>query len=211
MLSIDPLVYHCIINLDFGLSSSFSALDSEFYNSNLMSHHVFLTKTERNHLPIVIDTGASRSITPRREDFISFEPHLSKVEGINSTTEVAGKGYVKWNITDQHNCTSEVVTFAYYMPSANIHLYSPQSHFRNSKSGKLLCTWNEVRLYLPKDLNNDGFPVLSREPEDVEYMSFPYHPNSNLTCMLTSNHPAFFKALFAVPRDHCFSSVEKLH
>ena len=207
--SIDPLIYFRILQMDFGLSSS-SPADSVFYNSDPMSHHVFLSKSEQSHLPIVIDTGASRSITPRREDFISFEPHSSKVEGINSTSEVAGKGYVKWNITDQHHRTSEVVTFAYYMPSANIRLYSPQSHFRNSKSGKLVCTWDEVRLYLPTDANDDGTPSFHRDVDDEGYLSFPYHPNSNLPCMLTSNHPAFFKALFAAPRDHCLTSVEHL-
>ena len=145
--TIDPLLYFRVLNLDFSLSSSSPSL--AYYNSDPMSQHVFLTKSEQSHLPIVIDTGASRSITPRREDFISFEKYSSKIEGIGSSTKVAGKGYVRWKITDQHDRTNEIVTFAYYIPSASIRLYSPQSHFAESKSGKLTCTWNEVRLYLP--------------------------------------------------------------
>ena len=204
---IDPLLYHRILNLDFGISSNPSV--SVHYNSDPMSNHVFLTKSEKSHLPIVIDTGASRSISPRKEDFISFERYSSKIEGIGSSTEVAGKGYVKWKSTDQHNKTREIVTFAYYIPSASIRLYSPQSHFADSKSGSLTCSWNEVRLYLPSSVDSDTVSRATIEAND-DYLSFPYHPHSSLPCMLTSNHPAFFKALFAMPREHCFSSVENL-
>ena len=190
---IDPLLYHRVLSLDFGLAStpSFSA----HYNSDPMSKsHVFLSKSEKSHLPIVIDTGASRSISPCRADFVSFQKYSSKIEGIGSSTEVAGKGLVKWKITDQHDKTKEIITFAYYIPSASIRLYSPQAHFAESKSGRLSCSWNEVRLYLPSPVNPDSStPLVPHDDDSNDYLSFPYHPHSNLPCMLPSNHPAFLR------------------
>ena len=158
--NIDPLLYFRVSQLDFTLSSA-PANTSVHYNSDPMSKHVFLTKSEQSHLPIVIDTGASRSISPCKKDFISFERYSLKIEGIGSSTAVAGKGYVKWKITDQHDKTREIVTFAYYIPSASIRLYSPQSHFAELESGKLSCTWDEVRLYLPS--TTDDVPTSHKE------------------------------------------------
>ena len=96
--NIDPLLHFRVSQLDFTLSSAPTA--SVHYNSDLMSKHVFLIKSEQSHLPIVIDTGASRLITLCRKDFISFENYSSTIDGIGSSTAVTGKGFVKWKITD---------------------------------------------------------------------------------------------------------------
>ena len=110
----------------------------------------------------------------------------------------------------------EIVTFAYYILSASIRLYSPQSHFAELESGKVSCTWDEVCLYLPTSTDHFDHPdaptshVDSDNDDEDNYLSFPYHPHSSLPGMLISNHPASFKALFAMPREHCFLSVDNL-
>jgi hypothetical protein len=60
-----------------------------------------------NELPIVIDTGASMSLTPNRNDFIGDlkAPNVSELHGLSSTTQVVGVGTVKWTVRDLFGVT----------------------------------------------------------------------------------------------------------
>ena len=52
--------------------------------------------------PIVIDTGASASITPLRSDFTGplDTPDLHELRQVNGLTQVLGQGLVRWKVED---------------------------------------------------------------------------------------------------------------
>jgi hypothetical protein len=65
----------------------------------------------------------------------------------------------------------KIRTTAYYVPEASIHLFSPQTYFKEKKAGSLLITHDRTTLTL----------------KDGSRMDFPYQEN-NLPLMLTDNH-----------------------
>lgn len=142
----------------------------------------FIVQPNLNHLPIVIDTGASRSLSPRREDFIegSFTPLSKSLEGISEKTSIEGKGLVNWKVTDMYGKVGFIVTEAYYVPSATIRLYSPQFHFREHSKGKISMGHDIITLTLP--------PMEQNKNKHLE-LSFPFQQSSNLPLMLKSDHP----------------------
>jgi hypothetical protein len=81
-----------------------------------------------SELPIVIDTGASNSITPITSDFVHGIIHkadLQALSQVNGTTPVCGQGLVKWPIEDVDGNRRTITTDAYYVPGAGIRLFSP--------------------------------------------------------------------------------------
>ena len=82
-------------------------------------------------LPIVIDTGASVTLTPSAADFVGpISPsHKSRIRGLNSTTIVADVGTIEWSIQDALGTIRVIRTEAYYVPDASIRLFSPQKDF----------------------------------------------------------------------------------
>jgi hypothetical protein len=142
----DPLQeeLHAEVTRLHGLTTSFSksdpilsSMDTLLYNSvipQVVMESVYLSKQEAS-MPIVIDTGASRSILPHRSDFIEFKDHSMDIGTINATSKVEAAGILRWKVTDQNNVTSIIETAAFYIPSATIHLHSPQYHFRETCGG----------------------------------------------------------------------------
>ena len=103
---------------------------------------------DSDHLKIVLDTGATISVTPFRDDFIDWEQGTTpKLSGITADAEVCGVGTVLWKIRDDHGMVQEVRTRAYYVPQAQIRLFSPQSYF-------LEQTDKSKSMYM---MNADGF------------------------------------------------------
>jgi hypothetical protein len=78
---------------------------------------VFLTDTSaRFDVPIVIDTSASFSITPFKEDFVSppLEPaDINAMHGLANLALVKGVGWVEWTIRDAGNQIAIIRTKAY--------------------------------------------------------------------------------------------------
>ncbi|OEU11009.1 hypothetical protein FRACYDRAFT_193219, partial [Fragilariopsis cylindrus CCMP1102] len=97
-----------------------------------------------DELPIVIDTGASCSITPVHSDFIStIQPSKVPVlNNISGTTAVVGQGTIEWNIQDANGIVKPIQTSAYYVPQATIRLFSPQVYINNDKSKTSEMTLN---------------------------------------------------------------------
>lgn len=142
----------------------------------------FIVQPNLNNLPIVIDTGASRSLSPRRDDFLegSFTPLSSSLEGVSEKTSIEGKGLVSWEVTDMHGKIGVVVTEAYYVPTASIRLYSPQFHFREHSKGSISMDHNKMHLILP--------PMPVNQNRALQ-LTFPFQQSSNLPLMLKSDHP----------------------
>ena len=120
--------------------------------------------------PIVIDTGASISVTPNAADFVNgiSTSNLPELRGLNHTSKVAGTGLVEWTIFDVHNRVQKIQAWAFYVPDATIRLFSPQSYFQEQGGGELRCTRHETILTLANG----------------ESLVFPYNPNTNLPFML---------------------------
>jgi hypothetical protein len=120
--------------------------------------NVFISMDNRRTIPIVIDSGASKGLSPIRSDFIQFKPLKSTITGIGAKSEIRGVGIVRWKIIDQHGKVAVIETEAYYVPSAHIRLYSPQSHFARHKQGQMTLNWEETTLTLPNSSKKLSFP-----------------------------------------------------
>ena len=132
--------------------------------------------SELDYLPIVIDTGASVTITPNPKDFTDGiqQTPLADLKGINSTTKVEGEGIIEWEVFDVEGVVRSIFTRAYYVPSASIRLFSPQSYFQEMSlgSGEMFTDRSKAVLRL-----HDGTPL-----------TFPYNRAMNLPLMLPTSH-----------------------
>ena len=128
-----------------------------FYNTN-----------EKNP-PIVIDIGASTSITPILSDVISDlkTSPISEVNQLNGKTQVIGKGIVEWEIHDMWNNTFKYTTEAYYIPNATVRLFSLQKYFQEKNEGKCIVENYKLSILFKNNI-----------------MEFPYNSGGNLPLML---------------------------
>jgi len=126
--------------------------------------------SNRDDLPIVIDTGGSKSVTPDRDDFIGEirMADISDLQGLSASTAVIGIGTVRWTIRDVFGSVRTIETEAYYVPSAAIRLFSPQKYFQEQQAGSLWCDAKRSVLTLA----------------DGSALEFPYNSGSNLPLML---------------------------
>jgi hypothetical protein len=91
--------------------------------------------------PIVIDSGASLSISPNRGDFVGdIEQLNSTIQGISTVTKIAGVGTVHWTFKDVFGTIKIIETHAYYIPDAGVRLFSPQVYFQEQQAGSYLMT-----------------------------------------------------------------------
>jgi len=138
-------------------SSSLPAVDSgdvsfvpPTYADVYLSH-----KPAENIAPVVIDTGASLSLSPYASNFVDRlqPPPISSLNGLQHKTLVVGYGTVKFTIVDMNGTVITIRAKAFYVPDAAIRLYSLQTHFREDKAGceSLLITAQTAQLTLPED------------------------------------------------------------
>lgn len=134
---------------------------------------VYIAEKTVDELPIVLDTGASWSITPDLRDFVSdIEPsEMSGLRSLDSNISVHGIGTVEWELEDINGHKRTVRTKALYVPTAEIRLFSPQRYFMDEEAGFLICRRDKVELFLA----------------DGHLLEFPYNSGSHLPIMLTSS------------------------
>lgn len=136
------------------------SLYDSYPTSCLKPHNIFLRKIDPRRLPIVIDSGASRSLSPIKSDFISLRQCKDSITGINSSTKVEGIGIIRVKIIDDQNQITTLETEAYYVPSLNIRLYSPQHHFQSiNGNASMVLTKSNVTLNLPSSKSPLTFPI----------------------------------------------------
>ena len=89
--------------------------------------------------PIVIDTGASVSVTPNASDFVGglATDNLPDLRGLSHTSKVTGTGLVEWSIYNVHGRIRKIRTRAFYVPDATIRLFL-RSRISKSK-GVAIC------------------------------------------------------------------------
>ena len=155
--------------------------------------------------PLVLDTGASISITPVLSDFIDdLQPSLvTTVHGINSKTNVVGSGTVEWKVNDVHGNLKTIRTFALYIPSAQVRLFSPQDFFRIQQTGTVHITKHDTRLFLQTDSSSES-PIL-----------FPYHGTNGLPMIINDmvqfQHSAYHNIHVPFPQYFAYNSHLTLH
>jgi hypothetical protein len=123
-----------------------------------------------DRVPIVLDTGASISLTPYREDFVGDieKCEMQKLNGLNDSTTIMGQGKIAWTIVDIFGVIITIQVTAYYVPKATIRLFSPQTYFQEHYSGTCTIEARQTSLTLA----------------DGTTMEFPYQANNNLPMML---------------------------
>jgi hypothetical protein len=145
--------------------------------------------TNNKELPIVIDTGASSSITPISTDFTTeiSKADLQELKQVNGTTAVCGQGTVTWPIEDVDGIRRSITTEAYYVPDAGIRLFSPQDYIRKNTTSNLVCNCDGIRFTL----------------KCGTVLRFPFNKSNNLPFMLTQ------ASLRKQKGSHLLSSVNK--
>ena len=133
---------------------------------------VYLCKDDHEP-PIVIDTGASVSLTPCPEDFVGSirPPSIKTLQGLKGSVDIVGDGIVEWRVRDALGQTRTIRTMAFYVPCATVRLFSPQTYFMEHRAGCVVLDRFGAKLQLPDD----------------SLLEFPFQPN-NLPFMLTEKH-----------------------
>jgi len=88
-------------------------------------------------LPIVFDTGATISVSPYENDFVTWEStnvNDLSLRGVTTDTTVKGSGTVEWQICDNSGTVHAIRTCAYYVPNATAQLFSPTAYFRQAEN-----------------------------------------------------------------------------
>lgn len=112
------------------------------------------------------------SLTPFRSDFIGpIKPvptKNSKLKSLTASASILGYGTVKWTIFDLFGNTHTIETTAYFVPEADVRLFSPQSKFQEQEAGSL-------------HLDHKRTVYTSAQGDQFE---FPYNCCNNLPLML---------------------------
>ena len=113
----------------------------------------FLVTSHDDGPPIVIDSGASYSVTPLESDFIqgTFVNQSYMVAQLSSTVLVAGHGQAHWRFpSSDGGSPHELLPLnTHLIPSANIRLFSPQAYIHQTKQGSVLLDITGCTLTLP--------------------------------------------------------------
>ena len=133
---------------------------------------VYMTDAN-DDIPIIIDTGASLTVTPVATDFIgAIDPApIQSLKGLQGDAMVMGKGTVSWTIIDLYGVVRTLKPTAYYVPTASVRLFSPQTHFMDTDSGSLLVNSRRTTLRL----------------SDGSELEFPFNDGNQLPYMLLSH------------------------
>jgi hypothetical protein len=84
---------------------------------------------------IIFDSGASVTITPSRDDFISYSTNVGKtsLSGITSQAICEGKGKIRFNVLNDNGDIRTIETEALHVPSARVRLLSVQKYCTQMK------------------------------------------------------------------------------
>jgi hypothetical protein len=137
-------------------------------------------------IPIVIDSGATMSLTPVLSDFITplQVPEHANIRQVNGLIKIEGVGQVRWHMRDLFGSTVTVETTAYYIPCADVRLFSPQVYLQDNPGGEYIMQYNRTILQ-----TNSG-----------ETLVVPYHYSNNLPMILPNSHKGQLHSLHMSPQ-----------
>ena len=110
------------------------ACQSLAHGSHPVPDHSF----DSDSYELVIDTGASKSITNNKKDFIHPPTKVrGQVKGIGGLTSASYAGIVRWRIEDDIGVTHTIQVPAVYVPSSPYRILSPQqwARYREDEDG----------------------------------------------------------------------------
>ena len=87
---------------------------------------VFNTLTKNQSIPLIVDSGASCCVSPRREDFVTYSSSSVRIKDLSGCNKVAGEGMISWKVLDKFGREYEIQLKGYHMPRAAVRLLSPQ-------------------------------------------------------------------------------------
>jgi hypothetical protein len=95
------------------LRATFNATDNSGFPIPTSQPYVLYTADD-SHLPVVVDTGASISISPNISDFVGpiTKPFCESLQGLGESTKVDGQGIIEWQIRDELGTTRTIVLAA---------------------------------------------------------------------------------------------------
>ena len=137
--------------------------------------------SESSSTPIVIDTGASTSITPFIEDFVGKVENsdVPSLQGLGSKSNVQGRVIVEWAVRDMDGVTITVRTGAYLVTGVSIRLLSLQKYFQENATAE-----TEGDLQISARIANLTLPEGTK-------LRFPMNKGNNLPLTLLSDHVNF--------------------
>ena len=102
--------------------------------------------TQCGEYPIIFDTGASITITPFRDDFISFDANAgsTRLQGITASAACKGEGTVRFLIIADDGTSRTIETRALYVPDATVRLLSIQTYCKETTNGAEMVISGEV-------------------------------------------------------------------
>ena len=170
-LNTDSPLYKRILIQARYLKSQVFHYDTTLNNCNDDTPAIYVSCCD-NEPPVVIDTGASGSITPLGSDFVDGiinKADLKELKQVNGSTDVCGQGMVSWEIEDINGVQRSIKTEAYFVPDAGIRLFSPQVYIGKNKTAKLIIDHRGIKFTLKCGTT----------------MNFPFNKSNNLPFMLT--------------------------
>ena len=87
---------------------------------------MFQVRSKIRIFPIVIDSGASVSVSPCEEDFNEGIKSANdfKLSGLAYDICVKGMGWVQWRVIDLNKQVASIDTIAYFFTKAGVQLFS---------------------------------------------------------------------------------------
>jgi hypothetical protein len=101
------------------VDSSCVVVPSCLLSDGLRFQSIFFT--DANDYPVVFDTGATISVSPCAQDFISWESQgnlTTKLHELMASTDVMGVGIIRWTVRDDKGHRHVIETRAYYVLTA---------------------------------------------------------------------------------------------
>jgi hypothetical protein len=109
--------------------------------ANLTRNRSVYFSNNKDKLSIVIDTGASVSLTPNLQDFVGNirQTPTSALQGLSTaSTKVNGMDTMEWTIRDLFEVVRTLHTTAYYVPDVSICIFIFATYLREQDTGQCL-------------------------------------------------------------------------
>eukprot|EP00957_Ditylum_brightwellii_P109073 8320927-Ditylum_brightwellii.AAC.1 len=85
---------------------------------------------------LIFDTGASMFVSFDATDFIGTIHPLSQqtLAGLSEKMKVKGEEVVQWQLRDDYGHMQTIQTSVYYVPQAQVQIFSPQSYYQENSN-----------------------------------------------------------------------------
>ena len=137
-------------------------------------------------IPLIVDTGASVCISPRREDFVTYKTSKVKIKDLSKTNTVQGEGLIRWTVRDKNGQNVILELPGYHIPNAEVRLLSPQVLLM-TLGGQAIQTTAAYRINL-----DNGIDLVAQ-----------YCPRSNLPMLscCDPNNSCFWNKIFDISQE----------